>query len=373
MVGLERHFFFGVVYFSSLWAVFFLSSPLLAESEVTLSKNNSVDVIEESTNAKVSVVPNCPPEKKGTIVRSQRKIAQAAGEEIQTKQCVSPNHQYKDSGISFGDFSLENNAWGGHRSTWKWEQCTEVRRHQDGSYLPGWSYDWGDEDSYQSGFYEWVEKSFPRIVSGVSIRQNSRSKAFMTEEYFERQCKQSGLPSLMKDIPQFKIDFSYSSSKTKRRKGDVQVKGESVDIFGGERNAVFASLFYPSCSEVVKPLPERSLLLLVWTEKGPERLPSGKPPIVETFTDSMGREFEIFTKVQYGDDSYLAFVPKTDFQSGTIIWNDFLDFTKSKKFKDLGLIEYSEDWCMVSIMFGTEIWWGEGFFQLDKFQITRTY
>ncbi len=316
---------------------------------------------------------NCPPLKKGTSILSNFKpIANVDPEYFKKRQCTDPDNQHAGKGILVGDFHIENNVWNGHRSFWDWRQCIEIEAQADGTYRPSWNYDWGDEDSLKTGFPDWTEKSFPRVVFGVSMELNHRKKPFPDTEYFEKKCNRTGLPALLKEVPRFEIDFSFSSTKTTRRKGHIHKDGKEVEITGDERNATFLSLIYPSCTETIKPVNERILILLVWTEKGPERTPTGHPPDA-SFTDSLGREFDVYIKKKFADNTYLAMVPKEDIQSGTYIFNDFLNFLKTKEYAELGINEYSDDWCLSNIMFGTELWWGEGSFSINKLDILRKY
>ena len=300
----------------------------------------------------------CSPLKSGSSIKSGfGKVLVSLPKPV----CIDASAPKEKDGISFGDYYLENNAWNSHRSTWKWKQCVELRQSSDGIKYPNWSYDWGDENSIQEGFYEWEVRSFPRVIYGLREDNN-----------LEDSCKTSGLPSRYSKLPKFEIDYAVSSTQTERRKGHRRVENFlPIPTTGGDRNLIVEAKFFEDCTPGIKQDDYPLLRIMVWLENGPERKPAQHPE-GSIFTDSAGRKFKVFTKVTYGDDSYIAFTALKNMPKGKMIFNEFVDYVRLNS-KRLNLVPFSDEWCVSNFSFGTEIWWGEGTVSFEKLDITRTY
>lgn len=274
-------------------------------------------------------------------------------------QCVYPASQYDGPGLRYGDFLLLNNAWNGQQSSWDWQQCITVSAAGDGSYLPSWTYDWGNEDDLQPGLFEWEVKSFPEVVYGaISNTEASAS------------CTQTGLPVLAGSIPDMSIAYSYRTQQTDNRVGD---RGDEAmnppAVTGGDRNIAIESFFHSSCDLKRGADSNMELELMVWLEVGNERLPSGSAPQYQ-FTSSTGGIYDVYTKP--GTDKYIAYVARNTVQSDTLEWNDFIDDAKANA-AVYGIRNIQDSWCFANIIFGSEIWWGEGSVNLDFYEITSRY
>lgn len=275
-------------------------------------------------------------------------------------QCVIPTNQFNGPGLGFGDFLLLNNAWNGDKSSWDWSQCISLSENTDGSVVPSWDYDWGNEDDLQPGFQEWEVKSYPEIIYGVKS-QTQMSAA----------CETTGLPVPYRDMPTIDISYSYSATQTNNRVGDLGDENNNpVTVTGGDRNVAIESFLHTSCEIQRGASSNREFELMVWLEHGDERLPSGSPPAA-VYTDSEGRLFDVYVKGQ-ADPGYIAYVAQDEVRNGTINWNEF--FTNAKdNASTYGIKAIDEDWCLANILMGSEIWWGEGTFALDYYQIKRSY
>ena len=275
-------------------------------------------------------------------------------------QCVVPSNQFNGPGLRFGDFLLLNNAWNGDKSSWNWSQCIALSANADGSVVPSWTYDWGNEDDLQPGFQEWEVKSYPEIIYGA------KSQTELSAE-----CGTTGLPVPYKSLPDIDITYSYRAPETSSREGDLNdANGVSQTVYGGDRNVAIESFLHSSCEIIRGAESNREFELMVWVEHGNERLPSGSPP-VSVFTDSAGRLYDIYVKGA-DDPGYIAYVAQETATSGTLNWNEFFA-DASANAGAYGVNAIDPDWCLANILFGTEIWWGEGSFTMDYLQIQRSY
>ena len=269
-------------------------------------------------------------------------------------QCVLPASQFSGPGLAYGDFLLSNNAWNGDKSTYPWTQCIALTE-TNGRVNPSWTYDWGNEDDLLPGFQEWEVKSYPEIIFGY--KSNSEISA---------DCADTGLPVTYSDMPQIDIDYSYRTTQTNNRIGDL---GSTI-VTGGDRNIAMESFLHSSCDIRRGADSNRQFELMVWLDHGAERLPSGSPP-VSTYTDSFGRNYDVYVKGA-ADPGYVAYVAQQEFTSGNLNWNEFFADAQANA-GSYGINRIDNNWCLANILFGTEIWWGEGSFAIDRYDITRSY
>lgn len=272
-------------------------------------------------------------------------------------QCVEPTNQFNGPGLAFGDFLLSNNAWNGQTSTWNWQQCIALTEATNGSILPSWSFDWGNEDALQPGFFEWEVKTYPEIIYGY--KSNNEISA---------PCSSTGLPAKVSELPDYSIDFSYRAPLTDNRIGDLGDENNNPSmVTGGDRNVAIESFFHTSCDIQRGASSNMELELMVWLESGAERLPSGQPPIAQ-FTSSAGQTYDVYTK----SDNYVAYLAQNPVRTGSLDWSEFISDAIANA-TTYGVKTLQNDWCMANIIFGSEIWWGEGSVNLDHYQITRQY
>lgn len=276
---------------------------------------------------------------------------------IMGPQCVLPASQFDGPGLAFGDFLLTNNAWNGQQSTWDWEQCISLTAAADGSILPSWSYDWGNEDDLQPGLFEWEVKSYPEVIYG-----------YKSNEEISAPCATTGLPVKVSDLPDMTIAYSYTATETDNRIGD---KGDEANnpapVTGGDRNIAIETFFHTSCDIQRGANTNMELELMVWLEMGNERLPSGQPPVA-TYTSPGGHTYDVYTK----SDNYVAYVAQNPVTADTLNWSEFINDARGKA-SDYGVKYLQDDWCMANVIFGSEIWWGEGSVGLDYYEITSRY
>ncbi len=108
---------------------------------------------------------------------------------------------------------------------------------------------------------------------------------------------------------------------------------------------------------------------MVWLEVGNERLPSGSAPLT-VFTNAAGQTFDVYTKPD--NDQYIAYVAKNPVRAGTLAWNDFINDARTNS-STYAIRPIQDSWCLANVIFGSEIWWGEGSVDLDYYQITSSY
>lgn len=276
---------------------------------------------------------------------------------IMGPQCVVPGSQFDGPGLAYGDFLLTNNAWNGQQSSFNWEQCIALTETTDGSILPSWEFDWGNEDDLQEGLFEWEVKSFPEIIYG-----------YKSDDEISAPCSVTGLPVRVSDLPDISIAYNYRAPVTDNRVGD---KGDEANnptpVTGGDRNIALESFFHSSCEIIRGDNSNMELELMVWLEMGNERLPSGQPPVAQ-YTSSAGLTYDVYTK----SDNYVAYVAQNPVTADTLNWTEFVDDTRANA-GIYGVKSLQDNWCMANVIFGSEIWWGEGNVALDYYQITSNY
>ncbi len=305
---------------------------------------------------------SCAPGTSGTTLVSNTTPVRTTGNAYYPDmgpQCVYPASQFDGPGLSYGDFLIINNAWNGQTSTADWSQCISIAAAGDGSINPSWTFDWGNEDDLQPGFFEWEVKSYPEVIYGA------KSATEMSAP-----CESTGLPAPVSQLPDLSIAYSYSSQLTDNRIGD---KGDEANnpatVSGGDRNVAIESFFHSSCEITRGVSSNMELELMVWLEVGNERLPSGSAPQY-VYTNTAGEQYDVYTKA--GSDNYLAYVAKNPVRSGTLDWSAFIEDARSNA-GNYGIKALQDSWCLANVIFGSEIWWGEGSINLDYYQITRTY
>ncbi len=325
---------------------------------------NGTTTCDPNGNDSDPIVPgSCAPPASGTTVVSTTGPIRSTGNPYYPDngpQCVVPNNQFNGPGLGFGDFLLLNNAWNGDKSTWDWTQCISLNAKNDGSVSPSWDYDWGNEDDLKAGFEEWEVKSYPEIIYGVKSANEISAP-----------CATTGLPVPYKSLPTIDITYSYRATETDNRVGDgFNIDGESVVVNGGDRNIAVESFLHSSCEIQRGANSNREFELMVWLERGNERLPSGSPPVA-VYTDNENRNYDVYVKGD-ADPGYIAYVAQQPVTSGTLNWNEFFTDAKDNS-STYGVRAIDENWCLANILFGSEIWWGEGNFDLDYYQIKRSY
>ena len=114
---------------------------------------------------------------------------------------------------------------------------------------------------------------------------------------------------------------------------------------------------------------------MVWLDSGAERLPASSSDFVTTIS-LRGASYNVYTKTS--DSRYIAFVAQNPVTSGTIYWNDYMDWARQNAHRvetlfgaNSNSVQIQDSWCVANIIVGTEIFWGAGNFDLYEWTITQ--
>lgn len=280
-----------------------------------------------------------------------------------------PVVQFHDN-LKFGDFILATNAWNFCASSLpNWVQTISVSE-SNGKVMPRWDYDWGNESDVRGAV--WLVKSYPEIIYGIKS-PNEFSGSSLNETPVE-----TGLPARVDDLPFFKIDYAFSSDEYPTR--SKEFNGQTLN---GERNVAIESFFHElggdcDIDTLVRNGNESNqrFEIMVWVDRGEERLPAAPNDYV-TSAELDGIMYDIYTKPS--DEEYIAFVAQNPTTSGELNWTTFIEWTRTYSHRvnevfgrGFDTVKLQDDWCMANILLGTEIWWGNGYFQADEWTIHRT-
>ncbi len=272
--------------------------------------------------------------------------------------------------LKFGDFLLATNAWNFCASSLPdWTQTISVN-DVSGNVVPRWDYDWGNESDVRGAV--WLVKSYPEIIYGV------KSPGEYSGPTLAETPAATGMPVRVDELPFYKIDYAFSSEEYPTRSKDFN--GQTLN---GERNVAVESFFHElggNCdvSTLVRngTTSNQRFEIMLWLDRGAERLPAAPGDYV-TSVSLDGKSYDVYTKPS--DLEYIAFVAQNPQSSGEINWNTFIEWTRTYSHRvneafgrGSNTVQLQDSWCMANILVGTEIWWGNGYFQADNWTIHRT-
>lgn len=233
--------------------------------------------------------------------------------------------------IQFDNYRIMNNTWGRYEvNMGGWSQCIELVQDNKGLIKPKWHFNWlGREDGNEISV-----KAYPQVYYG---RKGSKHISGTQETI--------GLPRIVEKLDNFKVSYKFSET------------GKS------ERNVAFESFFHNNCQVENS---NKQYEMMIWVANPNIRKP-GKY-VGEATVD--GSVWDIYTNPIL-PHPYVAFVSKEDSTSGELNWNKFIDWilTEGHKFS---VGKLNPKLCMGAIEFGTEIFWGEGTFTVEKFEVSRS-
>jgi len=133
--------------------------------------------------------------------------------------------------IGYGNYVLQNNVWnsGGVYSD-NWSQCIELGGSA-GNYVARWDYNWLDRTQGE----EYAVKSYPQVYYG---RKTQYNRSGTVEE--------TGLPVVINQLPEIRVDFKYSESGN------------------AERNVALESFLHTSCETSDD---NKYFEMMVWVDK----------------------------------------------------------------------------------------------------------
>ena len=245
--------------------------------------------------------------------------------------------------IAYDDLIILNNIWNNSAvNSNDWTQLISADQTAANTPVASWSYNWlGENDGNRSAV-----KAYPEIIYGNKLGTHvSNTRAEL------------GIPETIDALPEFTIDFAYSETFN----GDV------------ERNVAIESFFHDSC-DVTGPcdiVDNRAYEMMVWVNNPNSNRP-GDLAVEGVMIDN--HLWDVYIKSRTGNKEYIAFAAQTPFTEGTLHWNRFVEWTRDWTIENataLDINPLTPDLCMAAIEMGTELWWGEGTFTLDKFVVTK--
>ena len=267
-------------------------------------------------------------------------------------QCVTPGNTSSRPGLRYGDFLMFNSSFGADNAKGDFFQCLSLIEQTDGSAAPRWDFDWLNRNSEQ----DYRVRSFPEVIYGTKARFESSQVSDVI-----------GLPAQYEELPQFQIDYDYELTQNQRHQRTLE-DGRTIN---GEQNVVIESFFHSSCDiRRGSTGSNREFEIMLWLERGPERNPDGQAGYRQNVVID-GAEYEVWTKGEK-DPAYIAFVAVETQTAGSINWTSFIEWARDNGEANQTR-PFDDSWCLANIIFGTEIWWGSGSFQLNQFDVTRRY
>jgi len=241
--------------------------------------------------------------------------------------------------VAYDKYVVLNNTWNSRAmNSSAWNQKIYVNEDNFGNVRPTWSYDWLGQ--FDGGEIE--VKAYPEVLYGPKLGTHiSGSKA------------ETGLPELVRNLPEFVVNYSYSETGT------------------AERNVALESFFHDSCN-IAGPCDEvdnRVYEMMIWVENPTIRTP-GDLALTGVMIDN--RLWNVYIKPR-SNKHYIAFTAQDSQPTGTLNWNRFVEWTSTwtaEKSVELGIDVLSPDFCMGAIEIGTEMWWGAGSFTLNRFDVS---
>jgi len=246
--------------------------------------------------------------------------------------------------VAYDKYVVLNNTWNSRVMTDdSWSQVINVTENTNGSVSSSWTYDWkGPSDAGQFG--EFAVKAYPEVLYGPKLGTHvSGSK------------EETGLPELVRNLPEFVVSYDFSETNTT-----------------AERNVALESFFHDSCN-IQGPCDDvdnRAYEMMIWVNNPTIRTP-GDLALTGVMVDN--KLWNVYIKPR-SDKHYIAFTAQTPSTSGTINWKRFVDWTVNWTAENAEALEIDKldpDFCMGAIEIGTEMWWGQGTFTLNRFEVTR--
>lgn len=286
-----------------------------------------------------------------------------------------------DSGDLFateqvGDFLLNQNAWRSSRAAPGYDWSQTIKTNTNGVPV-SWTYDWGPGIPGASGrpSDDYYVRSYPELIFG--IKDEFRTSAPKS---------QIGFPVRVDEMANVQIDFSFNAPEfgtARTVQASVNSRFPNGSVISGERNVAVESFLYEPTNGVCDDSLEVNRTngsnhvyeVMVWLDSGAERLPASSRDFVTTIS-LRGASYNVFTKSD--DTRYIAFVAQDPVTSGTIYWNDYLDWARQNAHQVEALFganinseQIQDSWCVANIIVGTEIFWGAGDFDLFDWSITQ--
>ena len=241
--------------------------------------------------------------------------------------------------VSYDKYVVLNNSWNSRSvNDPDWSQRINVTESANGTVVPAWSYDWrgqfdGDEIAV---------KAYPEVLYGPKLGTHVSG----TKE-------ETGLPERVRDLPEFVVNYEYSETGN------------------AERNVALESFFHDS-DDIRGPCDDddnRVYEMMIWVANPSIRTP-GDLALTGVMIDN--QLWNVYIKPR-SNKHYIAFTAQNETTSGTLNWKRFVDWTAEWTAANAEALEIDvldPDFHMGAIEIGTEMWWGEGTFTLNKFDVS---
>ena len=245
--------------------------------------------------------------------------------------------------IAYGKYVVLNNSWNSramHRQDWS--QLINVTENANGSITPAWSYDWLGQ--FDGG--EIDVKAYPEVLYGPKLGTHVSG----TRE-------ETGLPAKVTVLPEFVVTYDYSETGN------------------AERNVAIESFFHDSddirgpCHDESEGGDNRVYEMMIWVNNPSIRTP-GKLALTGVMVDN--QLWNVYIKPD-SDKHYIAFTAQNPTTSGTLNWKRFVEWTQdwtAANAEAERIDVLNPNFYMGAIEIGTEMWWGDGTFTLNEFEVT---
>lgn len=256
---------------------------------------------------------------------------------------------YPSDELHTGVYSMQNNQWNsGSMFSNNFWSCIELKGDKENP-LYTWSYDYLDKTK---GVQDQV-KGYMQVYYG--------KKEGATPSGGDNSL--TSFPLQVKDLKNIRVDYKFSE-----------------DGFG-ERNVAIESFFHSGgCNvkhdenyDTVDPNYD-NIEMMVWVGRPIVRRPGNK--YVGKFNID-GRDWHLWLNSVLSH-TYLAFASEETIPEASLNWSEFVNFTRgwldnnSHKYRTkLGrtLDKMTDEMCMPGVEMGTEVFWGKGNFELEKFEV----
>ena len=241
--------------------------------------------------------------------------------------------------VAYGKYIVLNNSWNARAmNDPSWSQLINVTENANGTISPAWSYDWlgqfdGDEIAV---------KAYPEVLYGPKLGTHVSG----TKE-------ETGLPEKVSDTPEFVVRYDYSVT------------------CDAERNVALESFFQDS-DDIRGPCDDddnRVYEMMIWVNNPSIRTP-GKLALTGVMVDN--QLWNVYIKPD-SDKHYIAFTAQNPTTSGTLNWKRFVEWTQdwtAANAEAERIDVLNPNFYMGAIEIGTEMWWGDGTFTLNEFEVT---
>jgi len=241
--------------------------------------------------------------------------------------------------VAYGKYVVLNNSWNSRSiNDPNWFQSINVTENANGTISPMWTYDWrgqfdGDEIAV---------KAYPEVLYGPKLGTHVSG----TKE-------ETGLPEQVSQLPEFVVSYDYSETGN------------------AERNVALESFFHDS-DDIRGPCDDddnRVYEMMIWVNNPSIRTP-GKLALTGVMVDN--QLWNVYIKPD-SNKHYIAFTAQNPTTSGTLNWKRFVDWTRdwtAANAEERRIDVLDPGFYMGAIEIGTEMWWGEGTFTLNRFEVT---